>query len=514
MKKLIFNRLFIIYSHTRKHSLSNMQDCRTFSLKAFFAFILFINNVFAFQPTPITPNQWFQAPGLKIDSLQGFATARGVNTEPGTGNILVLARDAGKVVCLIPNASLDIQDTGRVDLLNLTQPELPEFMFSHGLAVDPSLKWLYVSTGTTIWRFAYEAGCKAPLSNQVGEQVIVGIPTVGHFTRTLTFDPAGKYLYIGVGSKDNNADGGPNRSLIIRYPVGTLNVQSTYPAGGEVVGTGLRNSVGMRFDPKNANSLWQVENGADDLYSPDYPENAVEYNPAEELNVIDITQPSKWYGFPQCFSEWNMENITRGRGSAWPWPKVPSATMEYCNSSSNVRPVHVFQSHMAPLDVAWISQLGNNPDSLPNEWLDNVFVTFKGSWNPRIPRGYKVMRVPRDPKTGLPGAIHYDVFGQKDPEINCPNSPADAKNKCIRPVGLAMDKYNRLWVSIETLGQVVRISRDPTSTVSVADMNLNPENGAVVGSPVGPPDPPIPTPTPSSASILKPILVMIALLFV
>jgi len=141
------------------------------------------------------------------------------------------------------------------------------------------------------------------------------------------------------------------------------------------------------------------------------------------------------------------------------------------------------------LDLAWISQTASNPDSLPNEWLDNVFVTFKGSWNPFVPRGYKVMRVPRDPKTGLPGSIHYDVFGQADPVINCPNSPADAKNKCIRPVGLAMDNWNRLWVSIETLGQVVRISRDPNSKVTIAEMNMNPEDGSVVPGPVPPPAP-------------------------
>lgn len=465
---------------------------QTLNRTSFTALLLLILSpliVDAFQPTPITPNQYFAAPGLKIDSLQNFATARGVNTEPTTGNILVLARDAAKIVCLIPNQSTDIQATGRVDLLNLTQPELPEYMFSHGLAVDPSLKWLYVSTGTSVWRFQYQVGCTGPLADQVGEKVIDGIPTVGHFTRTLTFDPAGKYLYIGVGSKDNTALGGPNRALIIRYPVATLNSQTMYPNGGEIVATGLRNAVGMRFDPKNANLMWQVENGADDLFSPDLPADANELNPAEELNIIDVTQPSKWYGFPQCFSEWDLQNITRGRGSAWPWPKVPSATTAYCNSSSNIRPVHVFQSHTAPLDLAWITQTANNPDSLPNEWLDNVFVTFKGSWNPFVPRGYKVMRVPRDPKTGLPGDIHYDVFGQADPITNCPNKPADAKNKCIRPVGLAMDKWNRLWVSIETLGQVVRISRDPTTTVTVAQMNLNPENGSVVHPKEGPPNP-------------------------
>lgn len=66
---------------------------------------------------------------------------------------------------------------------------------------------------------------------------------------------------------------------------------------GELVGWGLRNSVGIAMDPRRPDLLWQVENSADNIESATYGD-VHDDNPAEELNMIDLHDMGRNYG--QC----------------------------------------------------------------------------------------------------------------------------------------------------------------------------------------------------------------------
>ena len=87
----------------------------------------------------------------------------------------------------------------------------------------------------------------------------------GHWTHGLQFDAKGEYLYVGIGSSADHVTGDPeNRAAISRYrPDGS---------GAEVIATGLRNPVGLKFDPKGA-QLWTAvqerDHFGDDLV-PDF----------------------------------------------------------------------------------------------------------------------------------------------------------------------------------------------------------------------------------------------------
>ncbi|MBI5238442.1 MAG: PQQ-dependent sugar dehydrogenase, partial [Deltaproteobacteria bacterium] len=102
----------------------------------------------------------------------------------------------------------------------------------------------------------------------------------GHWTRTVAAGPDG-YLYVSAGSSCNACEEkDQRRAAVLRFK----------PEGGkaEVFAKGLRNSVGIAFEP-NTKELWGVDNGADWL-----GENL----PPEELNRI---VKGGDYGWPYCY---------------------------------------------------------------------------------------------------------------------------------------------------------------------------------------------------------------------
>ena len=89
-----------------------------------------------------------------------------------------------------------------------------------------------------------------------------------HWARTLLADPAGKYLYVGVGSSTNIAEKGMDAEKF------RANILQVDPAAKtfRVFGAGLRNPQGMAFEPKSG-ALWVAVNERDMLGSdivPDY----------------------------------------------------------------------------------------------------------------------------------------------------------------------------------------------------------------------------------------------------
>ena len=103
---------------------------------------------------------------------------------------------------------------------------------------------------------------------------------VPHGWKFIKIGPDGK-LYVPVGAPCNICEPGEGFAKIFR-----MNLDGT---GMEVVASGVRNTVGFDFDPRDG-SLWYTNNGRDWL-SEDLPNDSLNH----------VTQPGKQhFGFPYC----------------------------------------------------------------------------------------------------------------------------------------------------------------------------------------------------------------------
>jgi glucose/arabinose dehydrogenase len=103
---------------------------------------------------------------------------------------------------------------------------------------------------------------------------------VPHGWKFIKIGPDGK-LYVPVGAPCNICEPSDRHARILR-----MNLDGS---GVETVATGVRNTVGFDFDPKDG-SLWFTNNGRDWL-SEDLPNDTLNH----------VTQPGKQhFGFPYC----------------------------------------------------------------------------------------------------------------------------------------------------------------------------------------------------------------------
>lgn len=207
--------------------------------------------------------------------------------------------------------------------------------------------------------------------------IIPNLPDGDHFTRNMVFGPDDK-LYLGIGSDCNLCiEETPRRAEIMRFnPDGS---------GEEVVATGIRNPVGLRFNP-TTHQLWstdlQFDHMGDDV-------------PPDKLEII---RQGGNYGWPYCY------------GSQIPNPMFPptwspSGDPNYC--ASTLPPAMMFQAHSAPLGLEFYTA-----GMFPPEYQGDAFVTFHGSYDRTVPTGYKIVHI--KVQGGLPVSIEDFATGWLD----------------------------------------------------------------------------------------------------
>jgi glucose/arabinose dehydrogenase len=400
------------------------------------------------EPSQATEDRCAVPSGARVDNAglpdgfcawqwaSGLGEPRGIIVDDD-GDVLVVTRPLGAIVLLHDDDADGVSGEGErvtmADGLGLT----------HSLAIDGG--YLYASSGTTVYRWDYP-GDRLPLGD--AEVVIDGIPGSGfHTTRTLVFDEA--FLYVSVGSA-NNVDADSSRARISRFAIADLGGAAIDFADGEVFADGLRNEVGLAFDPQDR--LWGVENGRDELRHPDFdPPDIHQDNPAEELNLF--AEPGRFYGYPYCWSEFSLPTGQgMGPGTQWTDPMFIDDgihTDAWCRDLDNVvPPVLAMQAHSAPLDLLFYPG-----GSFPEVYTGDVIVTFHGSWNRDEPTGYKVMRIPFG-SDGMPDGDPQPLLeyaGDGDVSLEWPH----------RPVGLATTQSGRLLVTSDSSGSVLAIDYAP-----------------------------------------------------
>lgn len=261
-------------------------------------------------------------------------------------------------------------------------------------------EYLYVGEPQQVSRFAYD-----PTGPAGAQQIVIAdLPTGGHATRTVAFGPDGM-LYLAVGSSCNICiEENPLRATVSRGS----------PDGGElsVIATGLRNPVGLAFQPESG-LLWATVNERDQQGNEIPPD------------LVTIVQEDANYGWPGCMPP---------EGS----PQVPGA------DCANINPPTIgIQAHSAPLGLAFLEG-----DAVPAEMQGDLIVAQHGSWNRQPPAAPKLLLIDFE---------HGQPVGAKDFVTGWQNEQGE---RWGRPVGVVVAPDGSLIVSDDEAGLLYRIAAD------------------------------------------------------
>ena len=227
----------------------------------------------------------------------------------------------------------------------------------------------------------------------------------GHSTRTILFGPDGK-MYVAAGSSCNLCDERDS----MRAAVTQFNPDGS---GGRIFAKGLRNTVGMAFNPTTG-ELWGGNNDRDNL-GDDVP--------PEHVNVI---KDGRNYGWPQCYLP----------GKANPeYGAADCAQVE--------PPAITVQAHSAPLGFVFYTAT-----QFPRAYRGAAFMTLHGSWNRSVPTGAKVVRVQMDSGGRRATGVEDFIVGWQRPD----------GSRWGRPVGLLVLPDGSLLVSDDMGGKIWRVT--------------------------------------------------------
>ena len=327
----------------------------------------------------------------------GFARPRFMTLGP-SGEVLLSDMTPTGTVYVLVDSKHDFQPTEKKALLeHLDRP--------YGLAFWKD--YLYVAETTSLKRYKYDA--KAMTVGPGEEVVAMKDFGKGHVTRTIVFGKDGK-LYLAAGSSANVVTGDPAmRAAVTRYnPDGT---------GQEIIASGLRNPVGIRFQPQSQKMWATVEerDGLGDGLVPDY---------FTELRT------GGFYGWPYSYLGSHLD------------PRIEEKRPDLVDRA--IVPDVVLEPHVAVLDFLFYTG-----KQFPAEYRNGAFLANHGSSNRAKRVGYSVSFIPF--KNGKPSGAPSDFVS------GWMLSP-DQKEVWGRPVGLLQLPDGSLLISDDGGKTIWRVS--------------------------------------------------------
>ncbi len=238
-----------------------------------------------------------------------------------------------------------------------------------------------------------------------------------HGARTCRVGADGK-LYVTLGQPYNV----PPAEKVAMYKtlgIGGIVRMNTDGSQREVFATGVRNSVGQDFNPKDG-TLWFTDNQTDGLGDE---------VPPGELN--HATKAGQDFGYPY----WNGHFKVAGSSAAPDLKNLPEP-------KDSVFPQVEFPAHQAQLGMAFY-----NGSMFPAKYRGGIFVAAHGSWNRSAATGAQVQFVPLAAPDKA-GAMEVFLDGFKD----------DNGVYRGRPVDVAVMKDGSLLVSDDFAGAIYRVS--------------------------------------------------------
>ena len=340
-------------------------------------------------PVELTIPAGFQATVF----ASGIAGGRLMAIAPD-GTIYIAKQGAGEVVAL-PDKNKD----GKADETILVAKGLTR---PHSLAFHKG--YLYIATNPAIVRMKYNNG---KVEGTPEKFVDLPVSTTSHWTRTIAWGKDNR-LYVSIGSSCNLCEEEDARRT-------TIMVYSEDGSGGKPFAKGLRNAIGIDFDPKS-NKLWAGDMGQDGLGAE---------KPGDEINLIE---EGKHYGFPYFVSN-NVANpnLKDAKGSMKP---------EQCTP-----PALELDAHSSPIDLRFYTG-----KKFPSAYRGTMFLVLHGSNNNRPQKiGYKVVRVVM--QNGKAVSVEDFATGWlKDNQV------------LGRPAGLITGTDGALYISDDNKGFIYRVS--------------------------------------------------------
>ncbi|WKD50404.1 PQQ-dependent sugar dehydrogenase [Microbulbifer spongiae] len=317
-----------------------------------------------------------------------------------SGDVLVSQPRSGQVSLLFADRNRDGRADGqRVLIEDLRRP--------HGLLLHEG--WLYIAESDAVGRVPFDHS-DARLAGSY-QRIVEGLEDDGHWTKTIDMGPDG-WLYLSSGSSCNVCiEKDPRRATIMRLR----------PDGSdlEIFATGLRNSVGFDWSPRDG-GLYATDNGRDWL-----GDNL----PPDELNRI---RQGAFYGWPYAY------------GDRVPDPDfgVDATPAIQEKIATSVPPVHTFAAHNAPLGLQFLRSAKQ-----PADYRNAALVALHGSWNRSVKDGYKVV------------SLHWHQSGEiEQRDFLWGFLSKDRKTVFGRPVAIAEDTNGNIYISDDYAGAVYRLS--------------------------------------------------------
>ena len=333
-------------------------------------------------------------PGFKAELFaSGVADARSLR-EGRQGTVFVSSRSAGKVYAIV-------EKDGRRQVTTIADKlDMPNGIAFHDGA-------LYVATITTITRYDdIENRLDAPPAPVT---IDVKLPDKrAHGWRYIGIGPDAR-LYVAVGAPCNICLPPPGFAQIRRMKLDG--------SAAEVVASGVRNSVGFDFDPKDG-SLWFTDNGRDWMGDE---------QPQDELNHA-ARAGAQHFGYPHCHQ------------GMLPDPEFGAGR----SCAEFAQPAWLLGAHAAALGMRFYEG-----SMFPPKYRGAIFIARHGPWNRSQKFAADVVAAFPDGRGGiarlepfLGGLVENNAF-------------------LGRPVDVLVRKDGSLLVSDDLNGAVYRISVAP-----------------------------------------------------
>lgn len=273
----------------------------------------------------------------------------------------------------------------------------------------------YLAGTDRVLRYPYRAG----QTRLEGEGVkILDLPAGGynnHWTRNLIASPDGSKLYVSVGSGSNVAEYG------FANEIRRANILEINPdgSGERIYASGLRNPVGMAWEPKQSR-LWTAVNERDELGDELVPD------------FLTSVTPSGFYGWPYSYFGRHLD------------PRIKAADQRPDLVQKALVPDLSLGAHTASLGLAFYTG-----SAFPERYRGGAFIGQHGSWNHSKLVGYKVVFVPfADGKPSGP------------PEDFLTGFLATGSETYGRPAGVLVDQRGALLVADDSGNTIWRVSAE------------------------------------------------------
>jgi len=271
-------------------------------------------------------------------------------------------------------------------------------------------KDFYVADSDAVLRFPYQDGAT---SIHAQGQKFADLPAGAinhHWTKNIVASPDGSKLYVSVGSNSNVAERGmgpeEGRAAIWEFDRAS--------GKGRIFASGLRNPVGMAFNPVT-HQLWTSVNERDELGNDLVPD------------FMTSVQDGDFYGWPYSYFGQHVDQRVA--------PQRPDLV-----AKARV-PDYALGAHTASLGLTFYT------GSLLPQYKDGALVGQHGSWNREPRAGYKVIFVPF--ANGKPNGPPQDVLT---------GFLTTGGHAAGRPVGVAVAKDGAILVADDVGNTVWRIA--------------------------------------------------------